>query len=118
MAAKKPAKLPVKGLRSKARVFAPEPFDPGQPVDFKGERGVVWSLGMEQSRSTDSRWVAMEDGSVQLLVVAKERGGLEPLRWGGSAFGPWAVVWPSNPVPFQLSEYLGEPAEQLELAAA
>jgi hypothetical protein len=85
MASRKPVKLPVSGLRSKARVFAPEAWDPGQVVREVLYSGVVWSAGPEQGRGVDSRWVVCEDGVVRVAVLSKEPasqgGGLSFLRW-------------------------------------
>lgn len=83
---RKVAKLPVSGLRSKARVFEPEAFDPGQVVDEVLYRGVVWSLGPEQGRGIDSRWVVCEDGVVRVAILSKapasEGSALSFLKWG------------------------------------
>jgi hypothetical protein len=102
------AKVKINGLRTKARVFAPETFDPGQVVEFVGRRGVVWSLGPEVGRTFDSRWVAVEDGGVELLFVDKSSG--EAYRWGERYV-------PTNAVAFKVAEFSAESFEQFELAA-
>lgn len=83
---RKPVKLPVSGLRPKARVFAPEAFDPGQVVGDGLFRGVVWSLGPEHGKGRDSRWVVCEDGVIRLAILdkapAKDGGGVSFASWG------------------------------------
>lgn len=112
----------VSGLRSKARALAPEAFDPGQPVEFAGLRGIIWSLAPVPGRGMDAVWVAVEDGSVRKLQLVKEPkaagGGVRAHSWGGGPFG--SAYWPANPVPFKVAEFLGEaaPDGQLILLAA
>lgn len=107
----------INGLRTKARVFAPDAFDPGQVVECAGKRGVVWSLGSQVGRSTDSRWVVVEDGSVELLVLNKSGSGnaqkLSASSWGSQQ---WERYMPANAAPFSVSEFVNE-CDQLELAA-
>jgi hypothetical protein len=102
----------INGLRSKARVFAPEAFDPGQVVEFAGKRGVVWSLGYENGRRIDSRWVVVEDGGIELLMLDKKGSGkeqeLSAYRWGER-------VEVRNAVAFKAVAF--EAAEQFALAA-
>jgi hypothetical protein len=107
----------INGLRTKARVFAPEAFDPGQVVEFDGKRGVVWSLGCDVGRSTDSRWVVVEDGGVELLVLYKDGSGkAQTLRAAG--WTSWARYVPTNAAPFSVAEFASEFAqEEMELAA-
>lgn len=113
---RKPVKLPVAGLRPKARVFAPEAFDPGQVVGDGLFRGVVWSLGPEHGKGKDSRWVVCEDGVIRLAVLdkgpAKEGGLLSFAHWGHAQWDSVA----SHAQPFSVEDWVavGE-VEQPEL---
>lgn len=107
--------IKITGLRTKARVFAPEAFDAGQVVEWDGKRGVVWSLGPDVGRSTDSRWVVVEDGSVELLVLDKAGSGREQTLRASNWRG-WSRYVPTNAVAFDMSEFEAE-FEQMELAA-
>lgn len=105
----------INGLRTKARVFAPDAFDPGQVVVFAGRSGVVWSLGGEVGRSYDTRWVVLEDGSVNLLTLDKSGSGkdqqLVPFSWTD-----WRSYVPANAVPFSVAEFT-DGSDQMEMAA-
>lgn len=102
----------ISGLRTKARVFAPEAFDAGQVVEFAGKRGVVWCLGYESGRRIDSRWVVVEDGGVEMLYLDKVGKGevqtLSAYRWGER-------YAPTGAVAFKVAEF--ESAEQFALAS-
>lgn len=110
---RKPVKLPVSGLRPKARVFAPEAWDPGQVVREELFSGVVWSLGPDVGRSIDSRWVVCEDGVVRVAVLKKNGGEIVGFSHWGHA--QWDSV-PGSAAPFSVEGWVavGE-AEQPEL---
>ena len=108
-AVRKVPKLPVSGLRSKARVFAPEAFDAGQVVEHAMYRGVVWSLGWKVERGLDSRWVVCEDGVVRLLLLAKVDGELSIKEWDHAQ---WDYV-PAGALPFSVQSWGEEPQPEL-----
>lgn len=86
----KVVKLPVSGLRSRARVLAPEAWDGGQVVREVLFSGVVWAAGPEHGKGRDSRWVVCEDGVVRLALLdkepAKDGGGLSFAEWAPGGF--------------------------------
>ncbi len=104
-------KVSAPTLRSKARTLAPEAYDPGQVVREVLYSGVVWSLGPEQGRSTDSRWVACEDGIVRMALLSKTKDGeLSFLRWMPAQ----CDYVPTGAQPFSVDEWDGGPADAPE----
>lgn len=108
------AAVKINGLRSKARVLSPESFDPGQVVGHGDYRGVVWSLGPDVGRNSDSRWVVCEDGIVRVLRLAKVDGQLHAIGWSGDS---WGQFIPSQYVPLSVGAFADVEPEQLALAA-